>query len=123
MPHLKLIMSDSILTLTKLICAFRDERNWEEFHSPKDLSVAIAAEAGELMQHFVWQSAEQSVQRVRERREAIAGEIADIAILLLEMALVAEVDVGKAIETKLARNAQKYPVEKAKGSNKKYNEL
>lgn len=116
-------MSDSIQTLTKLICAFRDERNWGEFHSPKDLSVAITAEAGELMQHFVWQSAEQSVQRVEERREAIEEEIADIAILLLEMAVVAGVNLGDAVEMKLARNAEKYPVEKAKGSNKKYNEL
>lgn len=75
------------------------------------------------MQHFVWQSAEQSVNRVKERRDAIAEEIADIAILLLEMAVVAGVDVGEAVEMKLARNAKKYPVEKSKGSNKKYNEL
>ncbi len=116
-------MSDSIQVLTNRICAFRDERNWSAFHSPKDLSVAIAAEAGELLQHFVWQSDEQSVQRLHERRDAIAEEIADVAILLMEMASVSGVDLGAAVEMKLARNAEKYPVEKSKGSNKKYNEL
>jgi NTP pyrophosphatase (non-canonical NTP hydrolase) len=116
-------MSDSIKALTKRICAFRDEREWSAFHSPKDLSFAISAEAGELMQHFVWQSGSQSVQRVAERRGLIAEELADIAILLFEMASVSEIDLGTAIDAKLAANAAKYPVEKARGSNKKYNEL
>ncbi len=85
--------------------------------------MAIAAEAGELLQHFVWQSDEQSLQRLHERRDAIGEEIADVAILLMEMASVSGVDLGDAIERKLARNAEKYPVEKSRGINKKYNEL
>lgn len=77
-------MSPSIETLTAEIRAFRDARDWLQFHNPKELAVAITAEAGELLQHFVWQSPEQSVRRVTERRAEIASEMADVAILLLK---------------------------------------
>jgi pimeloyl-ACP methyl ester carboxylesterase len=69
-------MSDSIRQLTRQICEFRDARDWRQFHSPKDLAVAITAEAGELLQHFVWQSPEQSEARVVERRAEVAAEMA-----------------------------------------------
>ena len=81
-------MSDSIKELTSDICAFRDARDWAQFHNPKEMAVAIAVEAGELLQHFVWQDAEQSLERVVVHREAIASEMADVAILLFEMAIV-----------------------------------
>lgn len=113
---------DSINQLTEKICAFRDARDWRQFHSPKDMAVAICAEAGELLQHFVWQTPEQSEQRVRERRAEIGEEMADIAILLLELAHNSEVHLGDLIAKKLARNQERYPVEKAHGSNRKYNE-
>ncbi len=116
-------MDDSIEKLTKAICAFRDARDWKEFHNPKEMAVAIAAEAGELLQHFVWQTATQSQDRVNDRQSDIASEMADIAILLFEMASNCEIDLATAIRAKLARNEERYPVEKAKGSNKKYNEL
>ncbi|HEY9173847.1 MAG TPA: nucleotide pyrophosphohydrolase [Verrucomicrobiae bacterium] len=116
-------MSDSIQALTAEIRAFRDARDWRQFHAPKELAVAIAAEAGELLQHFVWQDAKQSEQRAREHREAIADEIADVSILLLELADNLGVNLADAIRAKLARNEQRYPVAKARGSNKKYNEL
>lgn len=116
-------MNDSIQALTERICAFRDAREWGQFHSPKDLAVAIAAEAGELLQHFVWQSEEQSKGRLQERREEIASEMADVAILLMEFAQVAGVSLGDAVSAKLARNEERYPVSKARGSNKKHNEL
>lgn len=116
-------MSDSIQTLTAEIRAFRDARDWLQFHAPKELAVAIAAEAGELLQHFVWQSAGQSEQRVRERREEIAGEIADVGILLFEMADNLGINLADAMRAKLAGNEMRYPVAKARGSNKKYNEL
>lgn len=85
--------------------------------------MAIAAEAGELLQHFVWQSPEQSVKRVDERKEEIASEMADVAILLFEMAQLSGVSLGDAMANKLARNAERYPVAKAFNSNRKYNEL
>ncbi len=116
-------MSDSIRELTKEICAFRDARDWKQFHAPKELAVAIAAEAGELLQHFVWQSPAQSEERARERKEQVADEMADVAILLFEMADNLGVELASAIRAKLARNEDRYPVARSRGSNKKYTEL
>ena len=115
--------NDSIAELTRRICAFRDARNWSQFHSPKDLAVAVVAEAGELLQHFVWQSSEDSFERARARREEIASEMADVTILVMELAEVLGVPLGEAVASKLARNEERYPVSKAFGSNKKYHEL
>lgn len=115
--------NDSIQQLTQRILAFRDARDWKPFHAPKEMAVAIAAEAGELLQHFVWQSPEQSLQRVQDRQPEIAAEMADIAILLLEMADIVGVNLGDAIASKLQKNEARYPTDKARGSNKKYNEL
>ena len=116
-------MATSMESLTREICAFRDARDWRQFHNPKELAVAITAEAGELLQHFVWQSAEQSEQRVNDRRSEIESEMADVAILLLELADNCGINLTEAIRAKLARNEERYPVAKARGSNKKYNEL
>ena len=116
-------MSESIDVLTAEIRAFRDARDWMQFHAPKELAVAIAAEAGELLQHFVWQTPEQSEQRAKERRDEISGEIADVAILLFELADNLDINLAEAMRTKLARNELRYPVEKARGSNRKYDEL
>ena len=116
-------MNDSIRELTREICAFRDARDWAQFHNPKEMAVAITAEAGELLQHFVWQNAEQSLARVAERRDELASEMADVAILLFEMANDCGIDLATAMRQKLARNEQRYPVEKARGSNRKYTEL
>jgi len=116
-------MNDSIEALTRRILAFRDARDWKQFHSPKELAVAITAEAGELLQHFVWQSNDQSVQRAKERKAAIASEMADVAILLMEFSEVLGVPLGDAVDAKLRRNEERYPADKARGSNKKYNEL
>ena len=116
-------MRATIDELTAEIRAFRDARDWRQFHNPKELAVAITAEAGELLQHFVWQNHEQSDRRVAERRAEIASEIADVAILLFELADNSGIDVAAAIRAKLARNEERYPVEKARSSNAKYNEL
>ncbi len=113
----------TIESLTAEIREFRDARDWRQFHHPKELAVAISVEAGELLQHFVWKSVAQSDVRVVEQKQEIASEIADVAILLLELADNCEINLGRAIREKLARNAERYPVAKAKGSNKKYNEL
>ncbi len=87
------------------------------------MAVAICAEAGELLQHFVWQTTEQSENRIVERRPEIAAEMADIAILLFEFAQSSGISLGDAVAQKLSINQQRYPVEKAQGSNRKYNEL
>lgn len=116
-------LSDSITELTRRICAFRDARDWMSFHNPKEMAVAISAEAGELLQHFVWQSPEQSQERLAKYREAIASEMADIAILLFEMAENSGISLSEAIDAKLRLNESRYPTAKARGSNKKYSEL
>jgi dCTP diphosphatase len=116
-------MDTTIEALTREIRSFRDARDWMQFHNPKELAVAIAAEAGELLQHFVWQDPAQSERRIVDRREAIADEIADVAILLFELADNSRIDLAAAMRAKLARNERRYPVDRAKGSNAKYDEL
>ena len=113
----------SIAELTARIRAFRDARDWMQFHSPKDLSVAIIAEAGELLQHFVWKSPEESWERAKVKEAEIADEIADVGILLFELADNLGLDLGAVMQAKLDRNEHRYPVEKARGSNAKYSEL
>ncbi len=116
-------MDTTVEALTAEIRAFRDARDWLQFHNPKELAVAIAAEAGELLQHFVWQDHAQSERRVEQRRDAIGDEIADVAILLFELADNSGIDLAAAMRAKLTRNGQRYPVDRAKGSNAKYSEL
>jgi NTP pyrophosphatase (non-canonical NTP hydrolase) len=116
-------MSDSIAELTAQIQTFVDARDWRKFHNAKDLAVAIAAEAGELMQHFVWQQEEQIEKRLEKNREEIASEIADVAILLFEFADNLGMNLGEVMQAKIARNDVRYPVEKSRGNNLKYSEL
>jgi NTP pyrophosphatase (non-canonical NTP hydrolase) len=108
------------------VLAFARERDWEQFHAPKNLSMALAAEAGELMEHFLWDSPEASRTKVTDdaaRRAKIEEELADVVIYALEFANMTGIDVASAIERKMAHNAAKYPVEKSKGRSVKYNEL
>jgi dCTP diphosphatase len=116
-------MSDSIAELTSRIQEFVDARDWRKFHNAKDLSVAIAAEAGELMQHFVWQQEDQITARVEARRGEIASEIADVGILLFELADNLGFKLGEVMEAKIANNNVRYPVGKSRGNNLKYSEL
>jgi len=116
-------MNDSISALTRRIQDFVDAREWRQFHNPKDLAVAINAEAGELMQHFVWQQPGQIEGRLQERRGEIASEIADVAILLFEFADNLDYQLGEEILRKVEHNEQRYPVEKSRGNNRKYSEL
>jgi len=122
-PVLDSLMSDSISELTERIRTFVAAREWQQFHNPKDMAVAIAAEAGELLQHFVWQQPDQVEKRADERRDEIASEIADVGILLFEMADLLGMNLGEVMEAKIERNEQRYPADKARGNNLKYNEL
>jgi dCTP diphosphatase len=116
-------MNDSLADLSHRIRTFCQARDWDQFHSPKELAVAITAEAGELLQHFVWQTPDQVHARAEERKDEIGDEIADVAILLIELADKMRLNLGDLIAAKLDRNNQRYPVEKARGSNLKYNQL
>ena len=121
-------LTDSVTTIAELknrLLAFVRERDWEQFHSPKNLSMALAAESGELMEHFLWATTEQSRAIVNDaaKRGKIADELADVVIYALEFANITGLDVAAAIEAKMASNAKKYPVEKARGRADKYTEL
>lgn len=121
-------LTDSTTTVAELkarVLAFARERDWEQFHAPKNLSMALAAEAAELMEHFLWTTSEASRAGVTEpaKRAKIAEELADIVIYSLEFANVSGLDVAAAIEAKMAANGKKYPIEKARGRADKYTEL
>ena len=105
------------------ILEFRRLRDWEQFHSPRNLATAISIEAAELLEPFRWASEEQARDIVKLRRAEIADEIADVAILLTYLPHDLAIDLDAAVASKLQANALKYPVEKSRGSNKKYSEL
>jgi NTP pyrophosphatase (non-canonical NTP hydrolase) len=104
------------------IRAFLDEREWAQFHNPKDMAIAISIEASEVLEHFLWKSPEELDARISEKREEIEEEIADIGIYLTELANNLGIDLLAAMEKKIEKNALKYPAERVKGSSKKYNE-
>lgn len=101
---------------------FTAARDWQQYHSPKNLSMALIAEAAELVEHFQWLTEDQSASLPPEKLAEVELELADIQIYLVELADRLQVDLKDAVEKKLAINAQKYPVDKVKGSSKKYNE-
>lgn len=111
--------------LKQEVLAFAQARDWEQFHTPKNLSMAIAAEAAELMEPLLWVTPAESraVMAQPEKRAALQDELADIVVYCLEFANQTNIDLASAITAKMARNAQKYPVEKARGRSEKYNEL
>lgn len=113
----------TIAEITGKIRAFRDERDWAQFHNPKDMAIALSLEAGELLEQFLWKNPAEVQDRLISHREEISEEVADIAIYLFELADNLGIDLFAAMEAKLKKNAGKYPIEKAKGSAKKYTEL
>ncbi|MDE3840916.1 nucleotide pyrophosphohydrolase [Bacillus methanolicus] len=102
------------------IIKFRDERNWAQFHNTKDLAVSISIEASELLENFQWKTSEQAVS---DNLQNIQDEMADVFIYLVLLADNLGLDLEKITKNKMEKNALKYPVDKAYGSNKKYNEL
>ncbi|MFV2055202.1 MAG: nucleotide pyrophosphohydrolase [Thiohalomonadales bacterium] len=102
--------------------AFAHERDWDQFHSPKNLSMALIGEAAELLEHFQWLTEEQSRQLPPDKLKEVAFEIADIQIYLIRIADKLGVDIISTVDEKIALNQKKYPVEKVKGSAKKYTE-
>jgi len=104
------------------LLAFRAERDWEQFHSPRNLAVAIAVEAGELLEQFQWRRPGDDGQRTGQEA-AVAAEMADVAILLTYLANDLGVDLEQAVRAKLAVNAERYPVERARGRATKHDAL
>ncbi len=111
--------------LVQAVLAFRDERDWRQFHNPKDLAISISLEAAELLEHFQWKSHSEIDASLQSDlpRLRIADEMADVLILLISMADVVGVDLVEAAKRKLAENARKYPVDRAKGNARKYDAM
>ena len=109
--------SNDIKALTAALLKFRDERDWEQFHNPKDLALALNIEAGELLEAFLWKPSEQAdIETVKE-------ELADVLAFAFLLADKYGLDVKQIVLEKIEKNALKYPVEKARGSARKYTEL
>lgn len=115
-------MSD-IKDLTKLIKHFRDERNWKQFHNPKDSGIALISEAMEVLEHFKWQSKEEMDKYIKTHKKEIGDELSDVLFWILLMAHDLNIDIRKAFELKMEENHRKYPIEKAKGKHLKYTKL
>jgi len=109
--------------LTNKVIKFRDDRDWKQFHNPKDLAISLSLEAGELMEHFQWKNKEEIEKYIVEHKEEIADELADVFYWVLLIANDLNIDPAKALQKKLKKNEEKYPVEKAKGKHTKYNKL
>ncbi len=116
-------MKDSttkIQVLKDKVAQFVTEREWNQFHSPKNLSMAIATEAAELMDLFRWDTTEESYEMKPEKKELVEDELADVIVAALAFANVTNIDITSAIERKMKKTAAKYPIEKVKGKNHKY---
>jgi dCTP diphosphatase len=114
---------DRLDALRRRVARFAAERDWEQFHNPKNLAMAVAGEAGELIEHFQWLTPEQADDLPPAIREEVALECADVLLFLLRLADRLGIDLAAAAERKLALNAKKYPVAKAKGRATKYDKL
>ncbi len=115
-------MPDTLESLRLKLATFAQERDWEQFHTPKNLAMALAGEVGELLEHFQWLTPEQSQQLNPEKQSAVALELADILLYLIRLADQLDIDLGAAAHTKIAINASRYPIEQARGSARRASE-
>lgn len=110
-------MKTEIEAIIEMIKAFRDERDWQQFHDPKNLAICLSIESSELLQAFLWKKADEAnIEKIKE-------ELADVLYSALLIAEHYDLNIKDIVEAKLKKNAQKYPVSKSKGSNKKYDDL
>ena len=116
-------MEDRLTRILRKAIEFRDERDWKQFHDPKDLAEAICVESGELLEKFLWMSADESRVRDGHQLEEIKEEVADIMIFTMYLCDALNIDLPQAVERKIESNADKYPVEKARGTSRKYKEF
>jgi len=113
-------MNDSLHNLQAAISRFADERDWEQFHSPKNLAMALIVEAAELVEHFQWLSRQQSLELDDAQRREVSLEMADVLIYLVRLAERLNIDLLTAAEEKMAINAVKYPADRSCGRADKY---
>ena len=114
--------STKISELKNLVQDFCEVRDWDQFHSPKDLAIGISTEASEILEHFRFKSEEESKQLLQDKPE-IAEELADVFFFILRFSQMYNIDISDELKNKIVKNNKKYPAEISKGSNKKYTEL
>jgi dCTP diphosphatase len=112
----------SLTTLKAAVRAFNDARDWDRYHSPRNLAMALSVEAAELLELFLWSADDGPQPPVESRQERVPQELADVMILVLNLANRLELDLGAAVAAKLAANAEKYPAELVSGRLEKYDE-
>ena len=113
---------NEMIALRDKLRKFVAERDWDQFHSPKNLASALSVEAAELLEHFQWLTEEQSKQLPPEKLAQVRDEMADVLVYLVRLADRLDVDLPAAVEVKMAKNALKYPADKVRGSMKKYSD-
>jgi dCTP diphosphatase len=116
-------MTDPLRDLRDELRAFAAARDWDQFHSPRNLATALAVEAAELLEPFQWLTEEQSRSLPPETRAAVEEELADVLLYLVRLADQLDVDLAAAARAKIVRNGEKYPVDKSRGSSRKYDAL
>jgi NTP pyrophosphatase (non-canonical NTP hydrolase) len=116
-------MGADIDALTRKLRAFAKARNWSQFHSPKNLACALSVESGELLENFQWLTDEESCHLTDIQKQAVAMEVADVLLYLVQLCDALDIDLVRAGHEKLVLNEKRYPVERARDSNKKYTEL
>lgn len=121
--HKREVTMNDIQELINQILKFREARDWKQFHNSKDMAISLVLEATELLEHFQWKSAEEVVEHIEVQRKQIGEELADILYWVLLLSHDLDVDIKAAFMAKMEKNAKKYPVDKAKGTHKKYTEL
>lgn len=114
---------DDLAQIQQAVRQFTQDRDWDQFHSPKNLACALSVEAAELLEHFQWVTEDQSRSLLPEKRTEVAAEIADVFLYLLQIADQLDVDLLDCARQKLIVNAEKYPVDKARGTSAKYTQL
>ena len=121
--HSDINPADGLLNLRDELRRFAAERDWDQFHSPKNIAIALSVEASELLEHFQWLTEEQSRALTPDQLDAVRKEMADVLLYLVRIADKLDINLIEAAESKMSENAQKYPVEKTKGSSKKYTDI
>lgn len=116
-------MPDTLDDLARRLDRFASERDWQQFHSPKNLASALIVEAGELLEHFQWMTEAQSRELPPAKLEAVRSEVADVLLYLVQLSTALGIDPVTAARDKLAANADRYPVDKARGNSRKHDEL
>lgn len=115
--------TDIVDELTELACEFRDERNWKQFHNPKDMALSLVLEASELLELTQWKNGEELQRHLEAKRELLGEELCDVLYWVLVIAKDHGIDLREAFRRKIEKNRAKYPIEKSHGKSTKYTEL